>query len=294
MAVVLESLARLSVLVFVVTSMLAMGLNLTVAQILAPLRDLRRVATALLANFVFAPLLAYAILVVIPLSQAQSIGLILLATAAGAPFLPKLVETAKGNLAFGVGLMVLLMVITVAYVPVVLPLLLPGVEVAPFDIASSLVVLMLIPLAIGLMVKARYSDTADFVQPAVNQTSSTALIFLVVLILILNFRTVLSVIGTGVILALLLFVVASFAVGWGLGGTEVGNRSVMGLGTAQRNVSAALVVGAQNFSDPNVLVVLIVGAMLMLVVLLPLGGEFGRRTTPNAESPESEGMTVDD
>ncbi|EMA50647.1 bile acid:sodium symporter family protein [Halococcus salifodinae] len=294
MAVVLESLARLSVLVFVVTSMLAMGLNLTVAQILAPLRDLRRVATALLANFVLVPVLAYAILVVIPLSQAQSIGLILLATAAGAPFLPKLVETAKGNLAFGVGLMVLLMVVTVAYVPVVLPLLLPGVEVAPLDIASSLVVLMLIPLAIGLVVKARYSDVADSVQPAVNQTSSTALILLVVLMLVLNFQTVLSVIGTGVILALLLFIVASFAIGWALGGTEVDNRSVMSLGTAQRNVSAALVVGAQNFADPNVLVVLIVGAMLMLVVLLPLGGELGRRTAPSTESPERERMTVED
>jgi hypothetical protein len=43
------------------------------------------------------------------------IGLILLATAAGAPFLPKLAEVAKGNIAFGVGLMVLLMVVTIIY-----------------------------------------------------------------------------------------------------------------------------------------------------------------------------------
>ena len=63
-------------------------------------------------------------------------------TAAGAPFLPKLVQGAKGNVAFGVGLMVLLMVVTIGYMPLVLPFLLPGVQVNPWDIAQSLIVLM--------------------------------------------------------------------------------------------------------------------------------------------------------
>src|SRR5262249_59055210 len=54
---------------------------------------------------------------------------LLLGAAAGAPFLPLLAQIAKSNLAFAVGLMVLLMVVTVGYLPVVLPLLLPGVAV---------------------------------------------------------------------------------------------------------------------------------------------------------------------
>jgi len=52
----------------------------------------------------------------------------------------------------------------------------------------------------------------------------------------------------------------------------------MGLGTAQRNVSAALVVGAQNFKDPDVITILIVGALLMLEVLMLTGGELGKRS----------------
>ena len=56
-----------------------------------------------------------------------AVGLLVLGCAAGAPFLPKLAELAKGNLAFSVGAMVLLMVVTVGYLPVVMPLLLPGV-----------------------------------------------------------------------------------------------------------------------------------------------------------------------
>lgn len=293
MAVILEPLATLSVLVFVVTSMLAMGLTLTVGQILDPLRDLALVGKALLANFVIVPLLAYVILLVIPLTDAQSIGLLLLATAAGAPFLPKLVELAKADVAFGVGLMVLLMVVTVVYVPIVLPVLLPGVQVDPREIASSLVVLMLLPLAVGLFVRARYEALAETLQPTVNQISSTALVFLLVLMLILNFRTLISVIGTGVLLAFAILIVGSLGVGWLLGGPSTETRPVVGLGTAQRNVSAALVVGAANFDDPNVVVTLVVGATLM-GLLIVLAGELGKRTQQPDPTRVSEEAADDD
>ncbi|MEZ4769486.1 MAG: hypothetical protein R2844_13790 [Caldilineales bacterium] len=94
------------------TSMLAMGMSLTVPQIAGPLKNARLVILALAANFVLVPLWAYVITLVLPLDQPLRIGLIVLATAAGAPFLPKLVQGAKGNIAFAVGLMVLLMVVT--------------------------------------------------------------------------------------------------------------------------------------------------------------------------------------
>jgi bile acid:Na+ symporter, BASS family len=58
------------------------------------------------------------------------IGLLLMGTAAGAPFLPKLAQIAKANVAFAVGLMTMLMLVTIAYLPLVLPLLLPGVQVS--------------------------------------------------------------------------------------------------------------------------------------------------------------------
>ena len=50
-----------STLVFVVTSMLVMGLSLTIARIMAPLRNTRLVIVALAANFIIAPALAYGI-----------------------------------------------------------------------------------------------------------------------------------------------------------------------------------------------------------------------------------------
>ena len=50
----------------------------------------------------------------------------------------------------------------------------------------------------------------------------------------------------------------------------------MGLGTAQRNIAAALVVAGQN-SDIEVITYLMVIALIGLVVLMPVAGELGRR-----------------
>ena len=201
----------------------------------------------------------------------------LVSMAAGAPFLPKLVEVAKGNTPFSVGLMVLLMVVTVIYLPIVLPLLLSGVEVNPLDIASSLVFTMLVPLAIGLFIKARYADTAVHLQPTFAQASNTSLMLMMGILLLLNVRNILSFVGTGALVAGIIFIVLSFVTGYLLGGPGSDTKAVLGLGTGQRNIAAALVVAGQNFSDPDVLIMLIVVAILGLFILMPLGGEWGKR-----------------
>lgn len=90
-----------------VSSMLAVGVSLTVGQIMAPLRNGKLVSLALLANFVLIPLGALMIARLLRLDEPLGIALLLLGTAVGAPFLPKLAGIAKSNLAFAVGLMVL-------------------------------------------------------------------------------------------------------------------------------------------------------------------------------------------
>ena len=276
-------IAKLAGLTFVLTSMLAMGLSLTVKQIVDPLRNTKVVLLALLANFVLVPALAYLITVVIPLDDLGT-GLIIVGCAAGAPFLPKLVQLAKGSAAFSVGLMTLLMVATVIYLPIVLPLLLPGASVSPWDIARSLIVTMLIPLGIGLFIKARYKETAASLQPHMSQASSVAIVLMLVTILVLEFSTIIDTIGTGGILAALIFLVGALAIGLLLGGKDASMRSVMGLGTAQRNLAAAMLVAAQNFSDDaNVLVMVMLVAILGLILLMMVGGEMGKRVQGNGD-----------
>ena len=289
MAEIIGVIAQISAFTFIITSMLALGLSLTVKQILDPLRDIKVILLALLANFVLVPALAYLITVVIPLDDGLATGLIIAGAAAGAPFLPKLVQVAKGNAAFSVGLMTLLMVVTVIYLPVMLPVLLPGASVSPWDIAKSLIFSMLLPLGIGLFVKARYEETAASLQPTMSQISSLAIVLVMVTILVLQFSTIIGTIGTGGILAALIFLVGALAIGLLLGGRDPGMRSVMGLGTAQRNLAAAMLVATQNFSkDPNVLVMVMLIGILGLIMLGVVSGELGKRVQAAAPPAQAD------
>jgi predicted Na+-dependent transporter len=278
----LSTIAALSGLLFVVASMLAMGLSLTMAQITGPLKNTRLVVMALLANFVLVPALAFVITRVIPLDPALQTGLIILSTVAGAPFLVKEVQAAKGNLALGVGLMFMLMIVTIIYVPLVLPLLLQGVAVNAWDIAKSLIVTMLLPIILGLIYRSHSAEEAGQWAATLNKASGLALLVMLVVGLGLNISNILSLIGSFGFLALLLFVVGSLLIGYLLGGRDPGVKSVMGLGTAQRNVAAAILVASLNFPGSLTLIYILVASIILPLILIPTARRMGRTSEPEA------------
>jgi len=198
-----------------------------------------------------------------------------------------LARISKGNLAFSVGLMVLLMVVTVGYMPVVLPLMLEGVSVDPIKIGRSLVFLMMLPLAVGLLVRARLSGLAAKAQPYLSRLSILSLALLIALLLITNIQNVLNLYGTRGVLASILFIAAGSGIGWVLGGPQSDTRGVMVLGTAQRNIAAALVVGGQNFRDPRIIVMVVVVAIVGLLMLMPLAKYLAKFSRPREQVDNS-------
>lgn len=60
-----------------------------------------------------------------------------------------------------------------------------------------------------------------------------------------------------------------------LGGRDLGVRSLMGLVTAHRNISPAIVVAAQNFPAGNTLKFILVAAILTILILLPATKRLG-------------------
>lgn len=165
MAALLATLLNLAVLAFAVTSMLSVGLAYTLREILGPLRNVGGVVRVLLANFVLVPLLAYALLQVFPLDRPYAVGLMLVASAAGAPFLIKLTERSAGDLAISATLLVILLPASVAFMPLVIPLVVPEAEVGAWAIARPLVLTMLLPLAVGLLVREQAQAWAERLRP---------------------------------------------------------------------------------------------------------------------------------
>jgi hypothetical protein len=173
--------------------------------------------------------------------------------------------------------MFLIMVVTIFYLPIILPLLLPDVEVDPWAIAQSLIVTMLIPLVIGMLIKSHSPDVAGIYAPTMNKISSLSVLILLVVGLGMNLSNILSFIGTRGLGAILLLILGALAIGLLFGGRDPGVRSAMGLSTANRNGAAALLVATQNFSGTDTLpfvLVVIFGGYRLFLFLLPIWGFF--------------------
>ena len=110
-----------------------------------------------------------------------------------------------------------------------------------------------------------------------EQNGSLGIMILLVVGLGLNIANVISLIGSGGFLALLLFIVGSLAIGLLLGGRDPGVRNVLGLGTAQRNVSAAILVWLANFAGTNAVPFVLVASILLPLILLSVAKALGRR-----------------
>jgi BASS family bile acid:Na+ symporter len=281
---ILLSLLDIATLVFAVSSMFSVGFSYTVRELIEPLRNARLVIGALIANFVLVPLLAYVITRFLSLGEAREIGLLLVAVAAGAPFLIKLTQAADGDLAIASGLLVLLVVVTIGYMPIVVPLIAPDAEVSAISIATPLVLTMLLPLGIGLFIDAKFEGWADRLQPIMNKASSMALVVLLVTTILTNFGRILNVFGTGAILAALLFIAGAFVLGYLLGMTGRGTREELGLATAQRNIAAATVVATQSFGDPDTLVMVVITSIVTMAILFPVAGALSKRQEKLAEA----------
>ena len=280
----LEDLSKLAVLVFVVTCLATAGLGLSVRDLVAPLKRVRLVLLAVLANFVIATALAYGLTELVSLDRPHAIGLLLLGGAAGAPFLPKLAALAKGDMAYSVGLMLLLVVGSVVFMPLALPLLIPGLSADPWAILKPLLFTMLVPLAVGMFVKNRSERWSALLRPVFEKVSNLSMIVAVLLLIGLNFGAMLGTFGTGAVAVGVLFVSLTLATGYALGGPAPGTRSVLGLGTGQRNVAAALVIATQNFTEPGVVVMLLVTTIFGAVVLV-IAARYRSRPSPARVKP---------
>jgi BASS family bile acid:Na+ symporter len=279
----LNTLYNLMGLVFVLGTIISMGLSLTMKQITGPLRNGRFVIIALLANFIIPPIAALILIRVFALDEPLAVGLLLVSLAAGAPGLPKTAVFAKIDTAAATGLMVLLVVVTIIVLPIALPLLLTGISVTFWDIASGLIFLILIPLALSLFVRARYPEAAGSAQPLFAQASNLSLLILMVLMVVLNFSNVVGLIGSGGLLASLILVILTTAGGYLLGSLGKAESWVQAFGAGQRNIAAAMVVATMNFGSEEVVMV-VVYSLIVLVVLIPLALELGKRQTQDKET----------
>lgn len=268
-----ETTFHISMLIFVSGSMISLGLSLSFEQIIAPFKKTIMIIRALIANFIMVPLFAYALLAVLapvfPVSDGVRSGIILLALSGGAPFIPKVVEAAKANVADGVGLMLLLMMVTIVFMPVAVPLLFSGISVSSLDIIQPILYSMLIPLLLALIFKARFSDIALLIQPYAIKLTNLSTLILFVSVVVLYSEVIRD--NAGVLPVILLFFLGSMLIGYFAGGHVSNARILFSIGTGLRNPPICVLVASQSFpNQPMAAIVPLLVILIGLSILFPL------------------------
>lgn len=256
------------IVAFMVCNLAAIGTELEIRAALAPLSNLRFVLVVMLLDWVLGPSFAWVLARSVPMAEAYGLGLDLIGLAPAAPFLPMMVRRAGGDLAYAACFMLIAAVGTVVFMPIMLPILEPGLSVSVWAIAKPLILLLLLPLAVGLAVKAwAGSIIVEHVHPLMKRLADAATLAMLAAIVILYWRGFIDAIGSYAIAAQLIFAIGTTAGSYWLShGLKPEQRSVVSLGACTRNLGAALAPLLATTSDPRTTVMIALGVPITLIV----------------------------
>lgn len=287
MSDILTLLFKLSLAIFMAGSLLEMGLRINLQDAFRGLRNIRFVTYTLVWSFLICPALAYAITRVIPLEPPYAIGLILLGMAPCAPFVPMLVDKAKGDLGFTAAFMVLASVGTVICMPFTVPLLAKGLTTSAWAIAKPLLAVVLIPMTAGVIFRQKWDTLSSKMLPIVKKVAGLAGLIWCVLCLIIYGKGLLSVVGQLAIASELLFFGLIFAGTYWLGlGLRHEQKIVLSVGVTTRNLGACLtpLLAVPDMDQRATLMIVL--ALPIMVIISVMGTKwFGPPPVTNKNSP---------
>lgn len=260
----METAFKVSLAIFMAGSLLEMGLRLNLQDAFRGLRNVRFVAYTLVWSFVLVPALAYGITLLIPLQPPFAIGLVLLGMAPCAPFVPGLVDKSKGDLGFTAAFMLLASVGTVVCMPFMVPLLTTGLSASAWSIAKPLLLVVLLPMAVGVLIRRQADPFASRLLPFAKKLAGISGLLWGILCLIIYGKALLGLAGEYALASELLFFVLIFLGTYGLGfGLPYEQKIVLSVGVTTRNLGACL---TPLLSVPD----MDQRATLMIVLALPI------------------------
>ncbi|WP_137146876.1 bile acid:sodium symporter family protein [Mycolicibacterium sp. CR10] len=228
-------------------------------------------ARSLIAVLIAMPAVAVALARSFDFVPTVSIALVALAISPLPPLLPSREAKAGGGERYGLGLMVVLAVLSIAWVPLSVQLIGLAFDrtyvVSAGDIAVVTSTSILLPLLIGMVTRRVATHFAVKISAIVEKAGKVLMPVAAVVLLIAVAPDVWRLVGDGTLLAITVFVVTGFAVGHLLGGPEPEHAAVLAFSAACRHPGTALAVAAANYPDEN----LRAAVLIYLAVNIVLG-----------------------
>ncbi len=176
--------------------MLGMGLSLIFADFKRILTYPKAVFVGLVSQIVVLPFIGYLIATYLNLSPTIAIGIMLLAACPGGATSNLLTHLAKGDLALSVTLTAISSLLSIITIPIIVQFALAHfgnqteeVSIDAVTMIKQLFVIVLIPVSIGMLIKAKYPIFADRMEKPVR-IASTIIFILVIIGVVFSIRDV--------------------------------------------------------------------------------------------------------
>ena len=284
----LEVFTNTFLYLFIISTMVSIGLGLSLRQIKNVLSNYRLIARGLIVNLLLVPIIAWIMTKIIPMDEVIALGFLVASISAGAPFGPKLAQIAKSDVPFAVTMMFVLSVLTVIATPLWLSIFLghsslDNASINPLPLLGQILVIYILPLIIGLFVSSKYSTNAQKYRPVALKVSNLSFPIVIVAIIATNVSGFQSLIGSLGIITSIISVVVYAMLGYIFGGPQIATKRSLAFDSAVRNGGLGLLLSAQVFSnEPKVGIMVATFGIIETVIMGMIGVLWSKRRASDA------------
>ena len=253
--------------------MLAIGVNLSFAELLSLWRRPVILLRALLAVVILVPLVVIFLIRLFDLSSGITTGLALLAAAPGAPLTTKRSQMAGGTFPYSVSLQLTLALLAVLITPITLDIfyVLFDLEIDSVMISQvfqQVARVQFLPIILGLLIQKFSPKTTSVIGKPLILIANTLFLLLLIILIIPGLRLILQ-IGILPLVVIVMIVVISLAIGHLLGGSEVDKRSALAITCIARNIGLAMYIAYLSKSQQQVMPTLVSYMILGALIAIP-------------------------
>jgi predicted Na+-dependent transporter len=241
-----------------VTFMLTVGLGTTRGSVRRELGHVGLLGRSLLSTLVVVPLLAVVAVRWLALGGNVAAAIVIVSTAAGAPFVVAAARLARGSVPFAIALTLALGLLTAFTAPATIHLFLPSARahLSTASIFARLLALQVLPLVAGIAIRDRSRGTAATLARVTTVLFVVPLLGVIAVVIVPRLAR-LALLGWRGVFAVVVTTLATYGFAWWLGGPSTETRTSLALVSNARNIALAMLLAASAFHDRELIVVVV-------------------------------------
>ncbi len=258
------------------------------------LHEKRLLLVSLLSIFVLSPVAAISVVEWIDLPLVIRVAIATMSISIIPPLLPWKQLEARGNRHYGIGLTLIVAVLTIGFVPLQVDLL-GRVSHHPYgvpawEIARYVLLVVLVPTALGVLVGARWSRMAERVSIPLAHFAGLGMLVASLIVLAVAIRDFPHILSFHAVGAIVIFNLATLGVGHLLGGPQRDREAVLAMSTASRHPALALAIAAVNFPGEKYTAAIMLCVIVNMLVTMPyLRWQARQPAVPDRDGPAPAG-----